>query len=205
MPSVPETYKDHRRSQILGAARECFQRNGFHQTTMRHVADEAGLSPGTLYLYFDGKEDLIRVLSGSGRAAEDVLLRPLEETEDPLEAFEEVVAGFLDAYREEDNAKAGRLLVRYWGEALGSPELLADLRARREHHISRAVSRIAEAQDRGRVDAAPPARAVAHVFLGLITTALLERSLDPAFDLDSYRSAALSLLHGTLVQSEEGR
>jgi len=43
---------------ILDAAEHHFQSKGFAQTTMDDVAREAGVSVGTLYNSFDGKEDL---------------------------------------------------------------------------------------------------------------------------------------------------
>ncbi|VAW43472.1 Transcriptional regulator, AcrR family [hydrothermal vent metagenome] len=45
--------------QILNAAMITFAEKGFHQATMEDVANEAGLSKGTLYLYFKNKDDLI--------------------------------------------------------------------------------------------------------------------------------------------------
>jgi len=45
--------------QILNAAMFAFAEKGFHQATMEDVANEAGLSKGTLYLYFKNKDDLI--------------------------------------------------------------------------------------------------------------------------------------------------
>ena len=45
--------------QIIQAAMIVFARNGFVQTRMQDIAQEAGLSKATLYLYFASKEDLI--------------------------------------------------------------------------------------------------------------------------------------------------
>ena len=45
--------------QIIQAAMTVFARNGFAQTRMEDIAQEAGLSKATLYLYFASKEDLI--------------------------------------------------------------------------------------------------------------------------------------------------
>jgi len=47
-----------RRDQILAAALACFARTGYHATTMADIANEAGVSKGTPYLYFAAKETL---------------------------------------------------------------------------------------------------------------------------------------------------
>jgi AcrR family transcriptional regulator len=50
---------DERKSQILNAAEEVFTEKGFDQARMEDIADQTGLSKGTLYLYFKSKDDLI--------------------------------------------------------------------------------------------------------------------------------------------------
>lgn len=50
---------EERKSQIIAAATQVFSRKGFSEARMEDIADETGLSKGTLYLYFDSKDDLI--------------------------------------------------------------------------------------------------------------------------------------------------
>ena len=45
--------------QILQAALQCFLAKGFHQTSMRDIAQAAGVSLGNLYNHFPGKEAII--------------------------------------------------------------------------------------------------------------------------------------------------
>jgi len=47
-----------RRRQILEAAVRVFARRGFGSATMAEIAEEASVAPGTIYIYFEGKEDL---------------------------------------------------------------------------------------------------------------------------------------------------
>jgi AcrR family transcriptional regulator len=49
-----------RRADILRAAVELFQEQGFHATTTHQVAERAGISVGLIYQYFGNKEDLLR-------------------------------------------------------------------------------------------------------------------------------------------------
>jgi len=50
---------DERKSQILNAAEGVFTKKGFSDARMDDIAEETGLSKGTLYLYFKSKEDLV--------------------------------------------------------------------------------------------------------------------------------------------------
>jgi AcrR family transcriptional regulator len=47
-----------RRAQILQAASRVFARKGYHAANVSDVSAEAGVSQGTVYHYFDSKEDL---------------------------------------------------------------------------------------------------------------------------------------------------
>ncbi|WP_428032364.1 TetR/AcrR family transcriptional regulator [Ancylobacter sp.] len=51
-----------KRDQILRGAREIFLASGFDGASMGEIAREAGVSKGTLYVYFDSKEDLFTAL-----------------------------------------------------------------------------------------------------------------------------------------------
>ena len=50
--------KDKRPREILDAALHEFSNNGFSATRLDDVAKRAGICKGTIYLYFDSKEDL---------------------------------------------------------------------------------------------------------------------------------------------------
>ncbi len=54
--------KDERQEQILNAAVAVIVRLGYDKTTMNDIADEAGVSRGTVYLYFKGKAELFEAL-----------------------------------------------------------------------------------------------------------------------------------------------
>ncbi|MDD2317293.1 MAG: TetR/AcrR family transcriptional regulator [Desulfobacterales bacterium] len=58
-----ERERERRRQQIIVAAKRVFSDKGFNKSTMEDIAQEAELSPGTLYLYFKNKEELYASLS----------------------------------------------------------------------------------------------------------------------------------------------
>ncbi len=48
-----------RKNQILDAALVTFSKVGFHKARMSDIAESSGLSKGSLYWYFESKNDLI--------------------------------------------------------------------------------------------------------------------------------------------------
>jgi AcrR family transcriptional regulator len=48
------------RSQFLDAGEEIFGRKGFHETTLKEIAELAEFSVGSVYSFFDSKDDLFR-------------------------------------------------------------------------------------------------------------------------------------------------
>ena len=58
MSSRPNV-SDARKVQIINAAEDVFSKKGFDEARMDDIAEETGLSKGTLYLYFKSKDELI--------------------------------------------------------------------------------------------------------------------------------------------------
>ncbi|MDD1502786.1 TetR family transcriptional regulator [Lysinibacillus sp. CNPSo 3705] len=52
-PKVSEEYKKEREKELIEAAKKVFIEKGFVRTTMQDIMDEAGISRGALYSYFD--------------------------------------------------------------------------------------------------------------------------------------------------------
>src|ERR671913_1127102 len=50
--------QDVSRNQLLDAAEEVFGRKGFHETTLKEVAELAEFSVGSVYSFFQNKDDL---------------------------------------------------------------------------------------------------------------------------------------------------
>jgi AcrR family transcriptional regulator len=63
-PHVPrwERRKESRPAELLDAALELFVERGYAATRLDDIASRAGVSKGTLYLYFANKEDLFKAL-----------------------------------------------------------------------------------------------------------------------------------------------
>src|SRR5436309_8749867 len=60
LPAPTETARGTtKRERILRAAIEVFALNGYFNAKVSEIAKAAGVADGTIYLYFDGKEDLL--------------------------------------------------------------------------------------------------------------------------------------------------
>jgi len=55
-----ETIREEKKNLIMQTALEHFARNGYHATTISHIAKHAGISKGLLYNYFESKEALLK-------------------------------------------------------------------------------------------------------------------------------------------------
>jgi TetR/AcrR family transcriptional repressor of nem operon len=61
-PTKKEIVTEFRTREILAAARRLMQSRGVEAVTVEEIAAAAGVAKGTVYLYFQGKEDLIQAL-----------------------------------------------------------------------------------------------------------------------------------------------
>jgi AcrR family transcriptional regulator len=60
MPKVVSEYKDLAKKRIIDSAYKIFYKKGYHNSTMNDVAQEIGVSKGSLYSYFKSKEELLQ-------------------------------------------------------------------------------------------------------------------------------------------------
>lgn len=54
--------REEKRALIMEAALEHFAKEGYHQTTINHLAKHAGISKGLMYNYFSSKEELLAAI-----------------------------------------------------------------------------------------------------------------------------------------------
>ena len=73
------------RQRIVDAALELFREKGWDATTMRAVAQKAGVSLGNAYYYFESKEHLLQAYYARGLEAHAARVRPILERERTLE------------------------------------------------------------------------------------------------------------------------
>lgn len=97
-----ERRKDARPQELLAAALDLFVERGFASTRLEDVARRAGVSKGTLYLYFSNKEELFKAV-----VRENIV--PV------IGAAEDAIAGF-----EGHSADLLRQVLMAWWDRLGA-------------------------------------------------------------------------------------
>lgn len=183
MPRITTERREVKRAEIVAAARRCFSRGGFHQTSMPDIAAAAGVSVGAPYRYFASKEAIILEIAG---AAFRVILEPIERLLDGSDA--PTIADLVEASAAPGSGAAtidaagqpvplGELLrctVQAWAELLSHEGL--------RHEANRGFDQI-----RGRVAAALQRGQAAGT---------VPRGLDP----DIGARVVMALLHGVVLQ-----
>lgn len=124
MPKLKPEELEARRLEIIEAARACFLRSGFHQTTTDEICHEANITPGGLYHYFDSKDELIAaVIARSAEVATERMRRLIEDADDAESAFRLVADFFFETMRDADIDNVTRLEIEIWAEALKNDKL----------------------------------------------------------------------------------
>jgi TetR/AcrR family transcriptional regulator, repressor for uid operon len=80
---VAPQHEQNARNRILGAARNLFAANGFHQTAMAELASAAQVSVGQIYRLFKGKEDIIEAIVQADAQERE---RTIQHLQDRLDA-----------------------------------------------------------------------------------------------------------------------
>ena len=126
MPKLKPEEVEHRRQEIIDAARICFLRSGFHQTTTDEICHEAAITPGGLYHYFDSKDDMISaVIQNEARTAVDRLTLMTNSASDVRSAFQEMIAYFSQLIRDPNLDDRTRFDIETWAETLHNDKLAA--------------------------------------------------------------------------------
>jgi AcrR family transcriptional regulator len=97
--------KEARPDEITSAALDLFVERGFANTRLEDVASRAGVSKGTLYLYFANKEELFKAV------VREALVARLVEFREGIEQFQGTSFELL------------RLVFKTWWERIGSTRI----------------------------------------------------------------------------------
>lgn len=117
-----QLHQDLSRAQLLDAAEEVFGAKGFHDTTLKEVAELAEFSVGSVYSFFENKDDLyLNVFARRGSEFMPGMWEAAEAGDDPvtqLHALVDYEVGFFRAH-----PHFGRLYLRSSSASLPAVEL----------------------------------------------------------------------------------
>ena len=124
MPLKGKTKQDivteFRNAEILEAARKVFAKNGFSGTSVEAIAQEAGIAKGTLYLYYNSKQEIYWASLKNGLVALCSELRQQVEAavtvEDKIRAYVKTKLFFFD-----QNKEFFKIYHAEFGNSIASP------------------------------------------------------------------------------------
>jgi len=175
MPKLQDQTVEQNQRKIEDAARRVFTRQGFHGTSVREIAREAGASIGNLYNYYPTKEDLfISVVQRYEEKMEKLRQKALGPIEDPFSPVE--LARLAKVLREivYDNPDYWRLMYIDVIE-FGSSHFAPTFRSLAQNVKQRFGKKLEAATQRGPWRGIDPALAFTSIYLQLVTYFLVEK------------------------------
>lgn len=101
-----------KRRQILEGAREVFLAHGFDGASMGEIARRAGVSKGTLYVYFDSKEALFEALTLAERHTQaEVLFRLDDENSNVRAVLTRLGTSYLEMLVRPEHISSVRMVI----------------------------------------------------------------------------------------------
>ncbi len=192
--------KDARPGEILAAALALFGERGFSATRLDDVAARAGVSKGTVYLYYPTKEDLFRAVLRQG------LIPNLEAMEVELATHQGSTAELLGligrrllALMDTNLTVIPKLVLAEAGNFPALAQFYADEVVKRAMALLAGILR--RGMDRGELRTIDPQDAIPSIMAPFLMMALWKHSLgqhtDLALDPEAVVAAHLQvLLHG---------
>ena len=129
MPKVTAAHLEARRRGILAAAQRCVARRGVAATRMSDICRAANLSPGGIYRYFSGKEEILAELAAQRQQQVQRFFRAISDRRrDPKELLS-ALRGLAEALDGESAQDGLHLDLHLWSEALNSQAVHSALSA----------------------------------------------------------------------------
>jgi AcrR family transcriptional regulator len=193
MPRITEARRAAQRQRVLDAALECFDRRGFHRTTMQDIVKESALSPGAIYGYFESKEAIVEAVAAERHRVEHALLTEAMKSADPVAGMKTFVSRYFEWLGDPRERRRRRVAVQVWAEALHDRRMrasvdegLAPLR-----DVARAVR---SAKRRRTIAGGVNPEGFARMVLALIQGFVLQQAWEPDVDIATYRDTVLAAL-----------
>ncbi len=124
MPKLKPETMEARKAHILQAARTCFVRKGYHQTTMDDIVQEAGLSKGGVYWHFDSKKELfLSIIESTLGTAQAAMQESMTSQASAREKLDTVLAAFAAMVTSNQISKIAPLTLGVWAQNWQDPDV----------------------------------------------------------------------------------
>jgi TetR/AcrR family transcriptional regulator, repressor for uid operon len=139
---------EERSAQILEAAARCFRQQGFHQSSMKEICAEAGMSPGVVYHYFKSKEAIIVAMAQAERHAIIELMAKAQQGDTLVAALDLLAESVLQSVQNPGDAA---LYLEITVEASRHSLLWETVQSADETFVHGLVDLLTSAQERGEI------------------------------------------------------
>ncbi len=198
MPKVTDAHMEARRQQIMEAAQACFSRQGFHQTSIQDICQEADLSPGAVYKYFSSKDHIIAASClECQQGIADLVNAAKSQGSCPLESLDFIFNHGIEMLSGEAFREPSMMNVQVWSEAMRSEEIKEALLAVTFNTLGQAFADLfREAQARDEVDLKLNPQALGITVMGMFHGLVLHKTLEPEIDINACGEAMRALYTG---------
>jgi AcrR family transcriptional regulator len=83
-----ERERQEMRERILEVAKEMFLQDGYDKTSIRNIAEKIEYSPGTIYQYFEDKDEIFFIIHQQGFDKLFAMMAQVNEIQNPLEKLQ---------------------------------------------------------------------------------------------------------------------
>lgn len=194
MPKVSQEHLEAQRLHILMSAFKCFGRKGFHETTMREICEEAEMSPGAVYNYFDGKKAIIRAIAEKSRESAGQLFDTLDQSKLAIHHLREVLMKMSAHIEQPETSEGHYIRVRLWGELLKNPDLKKLFKDNITDLISRLSELIEKAKKENSLGSDLNSEKLAQSTVAFYQGMVLQKAFDPDKDTTSIFELFMNVL-----------
>lgn len=187
--------RDYRRSELIDAAIASIAEHGLSDTTLATIAQQAGVSPGLVNHYFEGKEELVEATLR--RLVKDLafeIRRLAAPNPTPMQRLEAIIDGCLQP----EQLRPGAMLAwrAFWAQIPGHPRLGS---------LQRTINRRFRSNIRHALRDVLPEGDVEDIYLGLyalIDGFWIRQFVDPeSFAIDDARRVCRRFLRMAIVDA----
>ncbi len=193
MPKISDAKRQARQTQILDAATWCFARQGFHRTSMEDIVRESGLSPGAIYCYFRGKQEIVEAISAERHARDSAVLSELVSSPNIGEALKNLSRAVLAMLKEPKEKERRKVSIQFWAESLFDHKI-RKIAIRGIRQRDRLTVAFLDAQRKGELAATLDVVALSRVMLALLQGLILQQAWEPQMDIEAYLTTAGRLI-----------
>jgi AcrR family transcriptional regulator len=175
LPKVSESYLEAHRQKILDAAISCFSRKGFTQTTIPDICNEAQMSTGAVYRYFQNKDEIIQASIQKHREDREKRLTTVEESENAHKMLSNLFQQQLFRLLSPEPDNRAKIMIHSYGEALTNPQVSTIVKNNWAEMNERLERIVRKAQKQGYINPSLEAHAIAVLLNAMHDGLLLQK------------------------------